>query len=92
MNMEPDISHLRSAELDILRDTADRLFRGKKVRFAYHDADTVELPDGKIDRIASLRIILDEKISFWFFREDKEWKFDGWEMGDYSNKWLDEKL
>ena len=39
-----------------------------------------------------LILVFREWFSLWFYWEDDRWKWDGWETGDYRDRWLGNTL
>jgi len=58
----------------------------RQIRFVFMSA---KQRDGKKD---SFQIILDERLSFWWFKESGKWKFDGYEAGNYERSWKEFSL
>lgn len=66
-------------EIPILKDTAERLFTDKQIRFSFNEAQD--------EMLTSMKIIIEERLTLFFYKKDGKWKYDGWEMGDYNNYW-----
>lgn len=62
-------------------DFADQLFKSQSVRFTFTEGDA-----------PCVKIILGENLTLFFFKKEGEWKYDGWEMGDYKDYWTNGNL
>lgn len=62
-------------------DYAEMLFKDKKLKIR----DTEAYGDDPERRC--IRIYINNSLSLWFYKEkDGTTRYDGWEMGDYSNQ------
>ncbi len=79
--------HLR-AKLEEL-EAAELLFGERNLRFCLTDSQ--EGDDGHTIP-KTLRIVIDERLCFFFLREGDRWEYDGWEVGDHSKDWQEESI
>lgn len=56
---------------------AHKVFSSVK-RIEFYPIDT--------DKEPGWMIILDQKLSLWFYQKDNNWTYDGFEIGDYSSQ------
>jgi len=65
----------------------------KKIREENKDKKrAVYLPRGSERTESIIIFIFKECFSLWYFLEDGKWLYDGWEIGDYRNQWLEETI
>lgn len=62
----------------------ERLGVRPDIRFCYNP------PEG--EQCASMIIVIDQRLSLWFFFKDEKWVFDGYECGPYEDLWRNRNL
>lgn len=90
-NFEEIMSNMPIEKFDI--ETADHLFKkdgkSKNLRIVYLPKTEEQRAKGIKDTVL---IIINNALALWFFKGEDGWKYDGWEMGNYTEEWIDKNL
>ena len=60
----------------------------RDIRFLFERAGDVDRYGDKVE-YTSLKIIVDNRICLFFYRQSDTWEYDGWEAGPYEDNWRD---